>query len=105
MEEMNDPFYCGEISLRSKQWRFKTREEFYKESGRFRGSEWNSSGQMDFLLGKNVHDWIASKDKINLKFDPFDPTWSCGDVDFEVCYEDKRPGSYWYCSFQDLVFD
>ena len=105
MEEINDPFYCGETKpIKRKQWRFKTREEFYKESGRFRGSQGNSSGQMDFLLGKNVHDWIASKDKININFDPFDPTWSC-ERDFEVYYEDKNRGSYWYCDFQDLIFD
>lgn len=59
---------------------------------------------MDFLLGQKVEDWIGSEDKINLNFDPFDPTWSCKG-DFEVFYEDKRPRSHWYCSFEDLVFD
>lgn len=112
MEEINDPFYCGETKplvkdpgpIKRKQWRFKTRDEFYSESGRFRGHNWNCEGLMDFLLGKNVHDWMGNKDRINLNFDSFDPTWSC-ERNFEVYYEDKRPGSYWYCEFQDLVFD
>jgi len=112
MEEISDPFYCGEAStlvkepgpIKRKQWRFKTRQEFYEESGRFRGLDWNSEGLMDFLLGRIARDWIHSKYRINLKFDPFDPTWSCEDH-FEVYYEDRRTGSYWYCTFQDLIFD
>ena len=112
MEEISDPFYCGEAStlvkdpgpIKRKQWRFKTREEFMKESGRFRGVDWNSEGLMDFLLGKNASDWIVLPLKKTLKFDPFDPTWWCED-DFEVYYEDRRSESYWYCSFQDLIFD
>jgi hypothetical protein len=110
MEEINDPFYCGEFVTpvtpepKRKQWRFKSREEFEKESGRFRGRGWNGSGQMDYLLGRFVKDWIREDSKIRTGFDPYDPNWSI-EEDFEVYYQDRRSYDYWYCEASDLVFD
>ena len=108
MEEINDPFYCGEFVTpepKRKQWRFKTREEFEKETGRFRGINWNSSGRMDYLLGRLVVEWITEEAITRTRFDPYDSDWSVEHTDFEVYAQDRDRDSYWYCEASDLVFD